>query len=166
MALVRQLKTAGFRPISRYDIFVNQFWFYAEKWYQKLPFPDKPFFVRLDVLLPVMAKNDRAIALYQVFTTYVLLFLWPSKTFSTAKNASNVRLRIIAISEFLPMKWSRLCRPQLIYANQFGPSSILSCAGLLYTLIINRQGYHTVLISKICPDFSLLRLRKCYCPYS
>jgi len=28
------------------------------------------------------------------------------------------------------------------------------------------QGYHTVLISKICPYFAVLRLRKYYCPYS
>jgi len=27
------------------------------------------------------------------------------------------------------------------------------------------QGYHTVLISKICPYFAVLRLRKYNCPY-
>ena len=32
-------------------------------------------------------------------------------------------------------------------------------------LISNNQGYHIVLISKICPWFSVQRLRKYYCPY-
>ena len=27
-----------------------------------------------------------------------------------------------------------------------------------------RQGYHTILISKICPVFAVLHHRKCYCP--
>jgi len=31
--------------------------------------------------------------------------------------------------------------------------------------VIHTQGYHTVLIYKICPYFAVLRLRKYNCPY-
>ena len=36
---------------------------------------------------------------------------------------------------------------------------------LWHDTVYYAQGYHTVLISKICPYFLVLRLRKHYCPY-
>jgi len=36
---------------------------------------------------------------------------------------------------------------------------------MIIDIVPYNQGYHTVIISKIYPYFSVLRLRKHYCPY-
>jgi len=57
--------------------------------------------------------------------------LQPVRAFSIAENVAKVRLWIIVISEFLS-NYNQIdfCDPQLIYVDQFGPSSFLSYAGL------------------------------------